>query len=107
MRNSTTEEYGRLEEEMQIWMTVNRDRAENYKQRMRLRQSENQEGAKKMSGGRDTEIQRDREGEKKNKCKPPRINSLISLWGRMEKKRISTFYPLRLPLISLSFCLIF
>lgn len=46
-------------------MTVNRDRAENYKQRMRLRQSENQEGAKKMSGGRDTEIQRDREGKKK------------------------------------------
>ena len=53
-----------------------------------------------MSEGRDTEIQRDRE--RKNKCKPLRINCLISLWGRMEKKRISTSYPLSSPLISLS-----
>lgn len=64
MGNSTTEEYGRLEEEMQIWMIVNRDRAENYKQRMRLRQSENQEGAEKMSGA---EIQKYREIERKKK----------------------------------------
>lgn len=37
----------------------------------------------------EAEIQKYREIErekKKNKCKPPRINSLISLWGRMEKK---------------------
>lgn len=85
MRNSTTEEYGRLEEEMQIWMTVNRDRAENYKQRMRLRQSENQEGAKKMSGGRDTEIQRDREGKKKTNVSPRGL-TLSFLFGEEWKK---------------------
>lgn len=86
MRNSTTEEYGRLEEEMQIWMTVNRDRAENYKQRMRLRQSENQEGAKKMSGGRDTEIQRDREGKKKTNVSPRGL-TLSFLFGEEWEKR--------------------
>lgn len=86
-------------------MTVNsRTRAEKHKKRMRGRKSEDQEGAERMSEGRDTEIRRDRE-RKKNKCKPLRINSLISLWGRMEKKRISTSYPLSLPLISLSLSL--
>lgn len=43
-------------------------------------------------------------GRKKNKCKPLRINSLISLCGRIKKKkkkRISTSDPLSLTLISL------
>lgn len=88
------------EEEMQIWMMVNsRMRAEKH--RMRGRESKDQEGAGRMSEGTDTEIHRDRE--RKNKCKPPRINSLISLWGRMEKKRISTLLSPQPPFdISLS-----
>lgn len=55
-----------------------------------------------MSEGKGSEIQKEMEREeKKNKCKPLRINSLISLWGRIKKKRISTSDPLSLTLISL------
>lgn len=63
-------------------------------------EGKDQEGAERKSEVKGSEIQRDRE--RKNKCKPPRINSLISLWERMKKKRISTSYPLSLALISLS-----
>lgn len=55
-----------------------------------------------MSEGIGSEIQKEMEREgKKNKCKPLRINSLISLWERIKKKRISTSDPLSLTLISL------
>lgn len=74
--NSTRERHGGEKEKTQIWMMVN--------SRMRGRKREDQERAERMSEGRDTEIQRDRG--RKNKCKPLRINSLISLRGRMEKR---------------------
>lgn len=60
--NSTREGHEGEKEEMQIWMMVNsRMRAEKHKGRMRGRKSQDQEGAERMSEGRDTEIQRDRE----------------------------------------------
>lgn len=48
-------------------------------------------------------------GREKNKCKPLRIKSLISLWGRIKKKkRISTFWSSQPHFdISLPSCLIF
>lgn len=69
------------------------------------RKSKDQEGTERMSEGTDTEMQTD--WERKHKCKPPGINSLIALWGRMEKRGFPPSYPLSLPLISLSFCFIF
>lgn len=71
-----------MEEEMQKWIMVNSGmRGEKRESEM---EGKDQEGAERKSEGKDSEIQRDRE--RKNKCKPPRINSLISLWGRMEKR---------------------
>lgn len=98
------------EKDIEGEMDNGKQRNESRKtQRESEMEGKDQEGAERKSEVKGSEIQRDRE--RKNKCKPPRINSLISLWERMKKKRISTSYPLSLALISLSlslsFCLIF
>lgn len=60
-RNSTREGHGGEKEEMQIWVMVNsRMRSEKHQERMRGRKSEDQEGAERMSEGRDAEIQREK-----------------------------------------------
>lgn len=82
----------------------------------RMRAQRENEMETQRSGGSRENVRRhkivksrliERERGKKNKCKPLRINSLISLWGRMKKEDFHLLSSQPRSDISLSLCLIF